>query len=83
MLKRFIRYYKPYRKLFTVTFICAVFVALLELAFPLIVNYVVDSLLPTGNLTLIMWASAALFVIYIFNSGAHYVVTYWGAPPRH
>ncbi|MFC4735253.1 ABC transporter ATP-binding protein [Bacillus daqingensis] len=78
MLKRFIRYYKPYRKLFTVTFICAVFVALLELAFPLIVNYVVDSLLPTGNLTLIIWASAALFVIYIFNSGAHYVVTYWG-----
>ncbi|MFC5712391.1 ABC transporter ATP-binding protein [Thalassorhabdus alkalitolerans] len=78
MLKRFIRYYKPYRKLFTVTFICAILVALLELAFPLIVNYVVDTLLPGGNLSVILWASAALFFIYILNSGAHYLVTYWG-----
>ncbi|SDO53476.1 ABC transporter ATP-binding protein [Alkalicoccus daliensis] len=78
MLKRFMTYYKPYKKLFTMTFICAVFVALLELAFPLIVNYVVDSLLPGGNLMIIFWACVALFIVYIFNSGAHFIVTYWG-----
>lgn len=78
MLKRFFSYYKPYKVLFTVTFISAIIVAILELAFPLIVNRVVDTLLPQGNLTIIIWACLALFAIYIFNSWAQYIVTYWG-----
>lgn len=78
ILRRFISYYKPYKKLFILTFSCAIFVALLELAFPLIVNRVVDTLLPQGDLRIILWACIALFVIYMFNTGAHYVVTYWG-----
>ncbi|MBM7631584.1 ABC transporter ATP-binding protein [Geomicrobium sediminis] len=78
MLRRFFSYYKPYKKLFTITFISAIFVALLELAFPIIVNQVVDRLLPQGEISIIILACLALFVIYIFNSGAHYIVTYWG-----
>ncbi|GAK09366.1 LOW QUALITY PROTEIN: lipid A export ATP-binding/permease protein MsbA [Geomicrobium sp. JCM 19038] len=78
MLRRFFSYYKPYKKLFTITFISAIFVALLELAFPIIVNQVVDRLLPQGEISIIILACIALFVIYIFNSGAHYIVTYWG-----
>ncbi|MGY4691699.1 ABC transporter ATP-binding protein [Salibacterium sp. K-3] len=78
MLRRFIGYYKPYKKLFTLTFTCAVFVALLDLVFPLVVNQVVDTLLPQGNISVIIWACMGLFVIYILNTGAHFVVTYWG-----
>lgn len=78
VLKRFISYYKPYKKLFILTFVAAIFVALLEIAFPMIVNRVVDTLLPQGNLTLIFWSCIGLLVIYMFNSGAHYIVMYWG-----
>ncbi|GAK05466.1 LOW QUALITY PROTEIN: hypothetical protein JCM19037_3966 [Geomicrobium sp. JCM 19037] len=78
MLRRFFTYYRPYKKLFMITFISAIFVSLLELAFPIIVNQVVDRLLPQGNITVIIIACAVLFLIYIFNSGAHYIVTYWG-----
>ncbi|MDQ0300281.1 ATP-binding cassette subfamily B protein [Salibacterium salarium] len=78
MLRRFFAYYKPYKKLFTLTFACAIFVALLDLVFPLVVNQVVDTLLPQGNISVIIWACIALFFIYIFNTGAHFVVTYWG-----
>lgn len=78
VLKRFISYYKPYKKLFILTFVAAIFVALLEIAFPMIVNRVVDTLLLQGNLTLIFWACIGLLVIYMFNSGAHYIVMYWG-----
>lgn len=78
VLARFASYYQPYKKLFILTFIAAIFVALLEIIFPLIVNYVVDTLLPERNLSLILWACIVLFVIYIFNSWAHYIVTYWG-----
>ncbi|RSL34693.1 ABC transporter ATP-binding protein [Salibacterium salarium] len=78
MLRRFFAYYKPYKKLFTLTFACAIFVALLDLVFPLVVNQMVDTLLPQGNISVIIWACIALFFIYIFNTGAHFVVTYWG-----
>jgi len=78
MLKRFFSYYKPYKGLFILDFSCAIIAALLELAFPLAVNRVVDDLLPSGNLAFILWACVGLFAIYIVSSALHYVVTYWG-----
>jgi ATP-binding cassette subfamily B protein len=78
MLARFFSYYKPYKFLFILDFSCAVLVGLLELAFPLAVNQVIDRLLPEGNWTIILWACAGLLFIYLINTGLHYVVTYWG-----
>ncbi|UTR16432.1 ABC transporter ATP-binding protein/permease [Salipaludibacillus sp. LMS25] len=78
MLSRFFSYYKPYKGLFILDFSCAVFVGLLELAFPLAVNQVIDRLLPEGNWSIIFWACVGLLLIYVLNTGMHYVVTYWG-----
>ncbi|ERN51760.1 ABC transporter ATP-binding protein [Alkalihalophilus marmarensis] len=78
MLKRFFSYYKPYKWLFILDFSCAVLVGLLELAFPLAVNYVIDQLLPGGEWTIILWACLGLLVIYLINTGLHFIVTYWG-----
>ncbi|WP_368505830.1 ABC transporter ATP-binding protein [Alkalihalophilus sp. As8PL] len=78
MLKRFFSYYKPYKWLFILDFSCAVLVGLLELAFPLAVNQVIDRLLPEGNWTIILWACVGLLAIYLLNTGLHFVVTYWG-----
>lgn len=78
MLRRFFSYYRPYRGLFVLDFTCAIFVALLELGFPLAVNMVVDQLLPSKDWELIMWACLGLLVLYAINAGMNYVVTYWG-----
>ncbi|MCA0971444.1 ABC transporter ATP-binding protein/permease [Halobacillus litoralis] len=78
MLKRFFSYYRPYKWLFLLDFTCAVFVGLLELAFPLAVNQVIDRLLPEGNWTIIILACVALLLVYLVNTGLQYVVTYWG-----
>ncbi|MEC0229402.1 ABC transporter ATP-binding protein [Paenibacillus alba] len=78
MLRKFFAYYKPYRTLFLIDFCCAVFSALLELGFPLIVNRFVDDLLPKGQWQQIMWACLGLLAIYVCNSALQYVVTYWG-----
>ena len=53
MLRRFWSYYQPYRNLFLLDFSCAVVLAILELSFPLFVNYVVDQLLPGNNTEII------------------------------
>ncbi|PCK19749.1 multidrug ABC transporter ATP-binding protein [Bacillus pumilus] len=78
MLKRFFAYYRPYRGLFFLDFFCAVAVGLMELGFPLIVNYFIDTLLPTGNWTVIGWTGLGLFVIYAFSSVMQFIVSYWG-----
>ncbi len=78
LVSRFFSYYKPYKWLFILDFSCAVLVGLLELAFPIAVNQVIDRLLPQENWTLIVWACIGLLAIYAINTGLHYVVTYWG-----
>ncbi|MGM1022789.1 MAG: ABC transporter ATP-binding protein [Bacillota bacterium] len=78
MLRRFFEYYRPYRTLFIIDFSCALLAALLELAFPLAVNRVVDDLLPSGNWKWILYACLALLGIYVISAGLNYVVTYWG-----
>lgn len=51
---------------------------MLELAFPLAVNQVIDRLLPEGNWGIILLACAGLLLIYLINTGLHFIVTYWG-----
>ncbi|EPZ7078668.1 ABC transporter ATP-binding protein [Listeria monocytogenes] len=78
MLKRFFSYYKPYRTLFIIDFGCAVLAAILELAFPVAVNHVIDTLLPGKDFGLIITASLALLFFYILNTFMQYIVTYFG-----
>lgn len=78
MIRQFISYYKPHRRLFIVDFTSAIIVALLELAFPLAVQGFIDKLLPTGNWSLIVTISILLLVVYLVSSFLQYVVTYWG-----
>ena len=78
MLKKFFSYYRPYRKLFTLDFSAATIVAVLELAFPIMVQQVVDRILPSGDWPLIIWVSLGLLLVYVINTALHYVVTYYG-----
>ncbi|HCM89468.1 MULTISPECIES: ABC transporter ATP-binding protein [Vagococcus] len=78
MLKRFMSYYKPYKALFILDFSCAIIAAVLELSFPVIVNQVIDKIMPTGNLRLIFLVSGMLLFFYIINTAFQYIVVYFG-----
>lgn len=78
LLQRFFSYYRPYKGLFILDFSCAILVALIELAFPIVLNKVIDDILPDGELKWIIMASLLLFALYIFNSILHFIVSYWG-----
>ncbi len=78
MLRRFLAYYAPHRRLFLVDFGCAVLSGLLELGFPVAVKIFVDRLLPGRDWGLIVLASAGLLAIYLLNTALMTVVTYWG-----
>ena len=78
MLRRFLAYYAPHRRLFAIDFSCAIISGLLELAFPLAIRGFVDRLLPSGNWPLVLLATAGLLGIYLVNTGLQYIVNYWG-----
>lgn len=78
MLKQFFSYYKPHRRLFIIDFSSAVFVALLELAFPLAVQWFIDSLLPSGDWGRITTISILLLLVYCLSTFLQYIVSYLG-----
>ena len=78
MIRRFFSYYKPHRRLFIIDFTSAVIVAILELAFPVAVQWFIDDLLPGNNWDVIIKVSVGLFFIYLLSTFLQYIVTYWG-----
>ncbi|ODE32199.1 multidrug ABC transporter ATP-binding protein [Listeria monocytogenes] len=50
----------------------------MELAFPVAVNHVIDTLLPGKDFGLIITAALALLFFYILNTFMQYIVTYFG-----
>ncbi|KAF1302293.1 ABC transporter ATP-binding protein [Enterococcus sp. JM9B] len=78
MLKRFFSYYRPYKKLFILDFSCAVLAGLLELAFPVAVNQVIDKIMPMKNFRIILLACLALLVFYLLNTVLQYIVVFFG-----
>ncbi|TMV48437.1 ABC transporter ATP-binding protein [Paenibacillus mesophilus] len=78
VIRRFFTYYKPHKRLFMLDFGSACVVAVLELAFPLAVQWFVDSLLPQGEWRTIVLAGTGLLVLYMISTGLQFVVNYWG-----
>ncbi|WP_100011879.1 ABC transporter ATP-binding protein [Lentibacillus sediminis] len=78
MIRRFFSYYRPHKRLFIIDFTAAVIVAILELAFPIAVQYFIDELLPGDDWNLIVTVSILLLFIYLLSTGLQYVVTYLG-----
>ncbi|WP_078543339.1 ABC transporter ATP-binding protein [Litchfieldia alkalitelluris] len=78
MIRRFFTYYQPHKKLFIVDFSSAIIVAILELAFPLVVQWFIDDLLPGQNWSAILWVSAGLLALYMMSTGLQYIVNYLG-----
>lgn len=78
VLKKFFSFYKPHKRLFIIDFSSAVFVAVLELAFPVTVQWFIDELLPTGNWNMIVQVSILLLFVYILSTFLNFVVSYQG-----
>ena len=78
MLKKFFSYYKPHKRLFIIDFSSAVFVAILELAYPIAVQWFIDDLLPNEDWGMITRISILLLVVFILSTFLQYVVSYFG-----
>ncbi|MDF3607120.1 ABC transporter ATP-binding protein [Paracoccus sp. DMF-8] len=78
MLRDFISYYRPHKRLFWLDFSAAVGSGLLELSFPLAITGFIDHLLPRGDWTLTIIAACVLLAVYALNTGLMAIVICWG-----
>ena len=78
MIKKFFSYYRPHKRLFMIDFTSAIIVAILELAFPLAVQWFIDELLPSGEWDSIVTVSVLLLAVYLISTVLQYIVSYLG-----
>lgn len=78
LIKRLIPFYKPHKKLFFLDFGCAFLTALMDLFFPAVVSYAVNTVLPSGDATLFIKLIIFLLVFYIIRFITNYIVHYYG-----
>lgn len=77
-LKQFFSYYKPHKRLFLIDFSSAIVVAMLELAFPVAVQWFIDKLLPSGEWNTIVTVSTLLLAVFLLSTFLQYIVNYLG-----
>ena len=80
-IKKFIRYYSPYRTVFFLDLLCAACISLIDLAYPQILRTATNTLF-TRDSAVILKAlpliAAGLFIMYVIQSLCKYYVTYQG-----
>ncbi len=78
MLKKFISYYKPYRKLFFLDMVCAVLVSLCNLIYPYLAKDIINVYVPDKNLKMILIWGGILLGIYVVKAVLNFIIQYWG-----
>lgn len=81
LLKKFIRYYRPYQKVFYLDMLCALVISAVDLAFPQILNYLNDTLFVSDRqqiLNSLFFLAAGLIVMYAVRAVCKYYVSAQG-----
>lgn len=78
MIREFVRYYRPYWKLFAWDLLCALMIAAVDLLFPLASRYGMQQLLPANAYGAFFVLMGLLVAAYLIRAGFQYVVGYWG-----
>ena len=78
MLKRFVHYYKPHKKIFILDLIASFLVAAIGIGYPIITNMLMKDFIPNNNVNGIIIASIILLVIYLVRMLLRYFIQYYG-----
>ena len=78
MLKKFISYYKPYKKLFFFDMLVATLAAVCDLVYPMMTRTLVNDSIPNKNLRMVGVFALTLMGIYIIKAACTYFMQYYG-----
>lgn len=78
MIKVFISYFKPYKKLFYLDLLVASIAAICDLIYPMMTRTLVNESIPNRNIRTVAVFASILFVLYLIKAACSYFMQYWG-----
>ena len=78
MLKRFISYYKPHKKIFFLDMLAALAVAMIGIVYPIITRKMLNELIPDRNYRLIIFFGLMLLGLYLVRMMLNYFIQTYG-----
>ena len=78
MLKKFLRYYKPHKKIFILDMLASLAISLIAILYPVITRNMLNVFIPEKQYSLIVIAGVGLFIIYFIRMLLMYFIQYYG-----
>ncbi len=78
MLKRFIRYYRPHKKMLLLDMLAALLISVIGMVYPIVTNKMLNEYIPQKQYTVIVIAGATVLVLYVIRMLLRYFVQYYG-----
>ena len=78
MIKKFMSYYKPHIKLFTLDMICALLLATCNFVYPVVAQQITNIYSKNGQWKMILILCGVLLGIYIIKAILNFIIQYWG-----
>lgn len=78
MIKRFISYYKPHKKLFFIDMFFALLISISDLVFPVFTRKMINEIIPEGRMDLLIRWTIIMTLLFVLRYISNYIVLYWG-----
>ena len=78
MLKRFISYYKPYKKMLVLDMLAALFISVIGMVYPIVTNDMLNDYIPNKKYQTIVIAGVIVLALYVVRMLLRYFVQYYG-----
>lgn len=78
MFKKFISFYKPYKKLFIIDMIAALIAAACDLVYPMMTRELVNNSIPDKDIRMLKVFAVTLMVLFLIKAVCGYFMQYWG-----
>ena len=78
MLKRFLSYYKPHKKIFILDMLASLAVSTIGILYPIITRSMINDLIPNKKYDVLILSGVALLVVYLVRMFLNYFIQYKG-----
>lgn len=78
MLKRFLSYYKPHKKMLALDMLASLLISVIGMVYPIVTNKMLNIYIPNRMYSTIVWAGILVLSMYAFRMFLNYFVQYYG-----
>ena len=78
MLKRFLSYYKPHKKIFVMDMIASLLVSLIAIVYPIVTREMLNDLIPNKNYRMVVIFGITLLALYFVRMMLNFFIQYYG-----